>query len=209
MSGEAREWFDRAYALTGGFFPFGVVTNGTLEDLGDESIRKITGYRIDDYTLRKFRQECAALHTSMPSEDDFREEKGKVLETLLPELREKLHFIGTAVIFGRVMGDIDIALIDPNTANWELLFDAVDREMVQRYPIVDWNSMCELMSKNGEDFVGKLAYVRQLANKSKSLPPREIDYIRQTVETAGILWGNPVELEAMQLSVDGVLAKYS
>ena len=188
MKKENREWFDQVYEFTEGVLPFGFATGiPTIEE-----IKKMTRELYDERTMQKIQEKSSYFLKKVPPEEDFLEEKKRVLKRLLPELAKRLPFIDTVIMFGRMVGDIDIGLI----ADYNDIEDRViselrgDKKIFRKYPIVDWNAMDYFISRTGEEFCKKLINSRLIAEQKYLFSPCEYCYVRSTIDNAMILWGD-------------------
>ncbi len=188
MKKESRKWFDQVYEFTEGILPFGFATGiPTIEE-----IKMMTRELYDEGTIQKMQEKFNYFFKKHPSEEDFLEEKKRVIKSLLPELTKRLPFIDSVIMFGRLVGDIDIGLI----ADYNDIEDSViselrrDKKMFRKYPIVDWNAMDYFISRTGEDFCKKLINSRLIAERRDLFSPCEYCYVRSTIDNAVVLWGN-------------------
>ncbi len=200
MKPESREWFDVAYKVTRGV-PFGFVTGHVC----DRFIRMYFGNDTPYGMVERLKHISRHFAEKMPPEEDFEEEKTRVLGTLAPELRRKLPFVDTAVYFGTVRGDIDIGLISREGIPDEQLFGAIPPKdpVVKGYPIVDWGAVDRFRSASGGELATKIRDSRLAHLGVTELPPEEHEYVKGVVYGAKLLWGDEVELEAMRLAFEG------
>ena len=186
MKKESREWFDQVYEFSEGIFPFGFVT----APIGLEEIRIGTRNLYDEKVILKIKEKADYLFQKILPEEDFLEEKKRVLKRLLPELAKRLPFIDTVIMFGRVIGDIDIGLI----ADYNDIEDRViselrgNKKIFRKYPIVDWSAMDYFISRNGEEFCKKLINSRLIAERKNLFSPCEYCYVRSTIDNT-IVYG--------------------
>jgi hypothetical protein len=196
MNTESRKWFDRAYEFTRGVFPFGIVT-GEFEE---ECIKRITRNSLSDEELSLVKTAAHTLYEILPTEEDFQEEKESILNRLVPELKKKFYFVDTAVMFGRVRGDIDIGLISRCREFDKKLLVAIypNCDIIKKYPIVDWDALYWFKSRNGKELTSKIIKSRLMSNNTNELSIGEMQYVRDTVYNARLLWGNKGELSSMK-----------
>ncbi len=199
MRPESRRWFDLAYRVTKGV-PFAFVTGRCC----DRFIRRYFGNDTPYGELERLK--CVSRHyaAKMPPEEDFKEEKARILETLAPELRRRLPFVDTAVSFGTVRGDIDIGLISREGIPDERLFGAIPPRdpLVKGYPIVDWGTVEHFRSASGGDLASKIRGSRMNHLGVTELPPEEHEYVGGVVYSAQVLWGDETELESMKAAFE-------
>jgi hypothetical protein len=199
MLQESRKWFDSAYKFTEGILPFGYVTGEFQED----NLKRLARNQLDSNELIKLGEWIRSFHKNLPPKEDFKEEKEAVLSYLVPDLKKKLYFVDAAILFGRIVGDIDIGLIDYDCHDKEFS-EAVylGCEIVKKYPIVDWDALYFFKSKNGKELASKILSSRLLPNQTR-LDNGELEYVKQTVYTARLLWGNENELASMKNYIEG------
>ena len=200
MKPESRRWFDLAYEVTRGV-PFAFVTGHVC----DEFIRRYFGRDTPYGELERLKHVSRHYARKLPPEEDFEEEKARILETLTPELRRRLPFVDTAVYFGTVRGDIDIGLISREGIPDEWLFGAIPPKdsVVKGYPIVDWGAVEHFKSASGGELALKIRDSRLVHLGATELPPEEHEYVKGVVYGAQVLWGDEVELEAMKAAFEG------
>ncbi|VVB75038.1 Uncharacterised protein [Candidatus Tiddalikarchaeum anstoanum] len=191
MNDNARTWFDSAYSLLGEFsIPFGFITSKYKRS----DLKQLVCGRSDVKLVEK---EINYFKKSMPKEQDFLEEKERLLNYLVPDLSKALIFVNTAFYFGSVRGDIDIGLINPGITDENL-----DNNLIglrSKYPLVDWNCLYHFKSETGKEFVNKLAY--EIIDKCILVGADNLiidSFVRPYILNAKLLWGNPEELEFMK-----------
>jgi len=197
MNQESREWFDKAYEFTGGMFPFGILTG--YVDVKD--MRRICQkFTMTEEEFNKIRYIANQFYKKIPSKEDFNEEKKNILKTFIPEIREKLNFVESAIHFGRIQGDIDIGLISSYGISDDQIFCTIQPgcEFVKKYPIVDWDSLVYFKSRNGNELASRINNSRLISENTKKMNRKQFEYIENTIYNARLLWGDIKELDEMK-----------
>lgn len=195
----SRRWFDNAYNFTGGVFPFDMV----CEKYTEEDLMRYTRYSLGEGAIKRIINIASNFLEKLPSEEDFQEEKEAILERLVPNLQRKLYYVDTAVMFGRVRGDIDIGLISPNGIQEDELSNVIYTEcdIAIFYPILDCDGLYFFRSKNGAELAKKIIKSRLIAGdieNTENLDSGEWEYIKDTIHKARLLWGDENELCLMK-----------
>lgn len=191
MKKESRKWFKLAYRLTSGVLPFSILTS---KDLTKEHLKKIVPFADEDF-LTAIVERVPVFYEKLPSSQDFIEEKNRIFRKLIPELKQKLSFVETAVLFGSLRNDIDIGLISEKEIPDEII--SRDDRIITKYPIVDWNALSYFVSKNGYELAERIAGTR-LILKENTLDKNEIAYIKGTIYNSKVLWGDEKQLQLMK-----------
>ena len=205
MKPESRAWFDAAYVVTGGL-PFALATSPTTEEGVKWFFANYYKREISDEDAKMWTERFTRLYEMRPPAEDFKEEKRTILEKLLPDLYEKLSFVETCILFGSLIGDIDLGLITPQGISEEGIYEAVPKSMADQYSIVDWNSIFYFRCRSGAEFVDKIIRSRLDRRDIEGLDQEEEQYVRDTINTTIVLWGNQEELAAMKSALEEKLA---
>jgi len=206
MDKESRDWFDNAYDFTRGLFPFGILIGYvSIEDMK----RICHKFDMNDEELKKVRYIASQFYKKMPPEEDFQEEKENILNTFVPELREKLDFVRSVIIFGRIKGDIDIGLISSYGIPDDQLFGAIQPgcEFVKKYPIVDWDSIIYFKSRSGGELASRIIDYRLIHDSTKKMSHEQLQYIENTIYNAKLIWGDMKELDEMKKTFEEIKIK--
>jgi hypothetical protein len=187
MDKQSRAWFDSVYRYCSGKFPIRFLI-GEFEHV--DLVRATSGrYTEDEY--RQIEAMAGFYHQHLPPEEAFYEEKKIVLPNLAKDLYNYLPMAGTAVHFGKVVGDIDIGLICDELDSEELEGMLVENKaLVKAYPLVDWDSLPYLLSGSPGEFVQKIVHSRQVSRDMPQLPEEEVAYIKETLLGTKLLWGS-------------------
>ncbi|MEA3329494.1 MAG: hypothetical protein U9Q06_02005 [Nanoarchaeota archaeon] len=195
MKRKSRKWFNLAYKCTEGVIPFGILTGpNTLDDL-----RKVFGADSSDEELLEIRKILNDFYMKIPSEEDFVEEKQRVLTDLPSDLHSIFPYASTAIYFGSIIGDLDIGLITEQKINEDKLIKTIreNTDTVRKYPLVDWEGILYFCSMNGLELSSRIAKSR-VQTTGKKLDTKERQYVRETILGAQVLWGDYSELEKMR-----------
>jgi len=199
MDNKSRQWFDDVYGLMENLPSFAIFTNRVKYWHVEELFKN---YKVnptkDD--LKYFEGLFALLYKHLPPEQDFIEEKTRILGELAPKLKEKIGWVETAVSFGKFRGDIDLCLISPYEIQTEKLFEALPKKdpILSEYPIVDWDTLLYFQCRNGEEFADKII---KSAQDEKYCPER----IKQNLYSVKLMWGNEKEIDVMKSRLEQFL----
>ena len=196
MDNWSRKWFDEAYECSKNFsIPFCVFT----QEIDYKEAEILLKACKKDISAKMLYTISYGFSKQVPSPDDFDEEKKRILGSFIPELRRLVPEVGSAIIFGRSVGDIDIGLISPKLTGKGLL-DALcpEIEICRGYPLVDWSSLFYFISNSGFDLGTKIVQNRLEINKYQPFSNLERMYFQATLDSAKLLWGYESELDSMQ-----------
>jgi len=199
MDQASREWFDAAYSFSRGMLPFSFLTfHMSIEDL---CIFWPKGLTLED--AQKISKELNHFVDNLPSEKYFLEEKRRVKKELMSILREALPNVHTAICFGTLRDDLDIALISNKKVSKNIIIKLA-RQYAPLFPIVDWQGMMFFQVANGTAFVDKLIESRHLAipNCPNKLSRKELKYMSQVVLGAELFWGNRLVINEMRCYIE-------
>jgi hypothetical protein len=199
MDEKSRQWFDDVYSLMEGLPSFAIFTNKVRYEHVEELFKnyKVTVAKDE---IKHFEEIFDILYKHLPPEQDFIEEKARIMSVLTPKLKEKIGWVETAVSFGKFRGDIDLCLISPYEIQTEKLFEALPRKdpILSEYPIVDWDTLLYFQCKNGQEFADKII---KSAQDEKYCPER----IKQNLCSAKLMWGNEKEIDLMKSRLEQFL----
>jgi len=191
MRSKSRKWFDGVSDfLRHSEFTIGFLTGAAL----DEDILRLAKRDYSPGEFKKLKRLFECYYTNLPPTEDFEEEKSGIFRDLVPKLRSCLSFVETAVSFGRVRGDIDLALISEDNVSESKLIETVkDSRLPSKYPLVDWDTLLIFRCKDGTDFGNRLLKLKGFVCDGK-IPMFVYEGIGETIENAKLLWGNGDEL---------------
>jgi hypothetical protein len=200
-----RIWFDKVYDFTQRGFPsngnillvetlpFGLFTG----PLTKEDIKCFSNLGLDNKTLK----EAKKFYKNLPQARDFLEEKERLYPQIKEYFQRLMPFVDTAITFGRIRGDIDIALISKDGTQREDLERAVEKnQLTTLFPIIDWNGLYWFYSTNGLEVYNKMIQSQQMIKEKlfKSLK----ENVEKPIEGARLLYGNEEELSRMNSPFD-------
>jgi len=201
MQAKSREWFDDVYSLAKDFPTFAVFTN---EVKYEDMLKMLKNY---NYKTKRIEEDArfltdmfARLYKHIPSEEDFMEEKTRILEELTPKLKEKIGWVETVVSFGKIKGDIDLCLISPSGISEEKLFKTLPRNdpILSEYPLVDFGTLLYFKCKNGEEFADRII-------KNSENLKYDKERLKQNLYSARLMWGNGQEIDIMKSRLEQFL----
>jgi len=197
MEKSSREWFDYVYEISAGWLPFCMFNNKCRrEDL----IHLTRNYNLNPDEIDRLEEISSACSKSLPSEQDFIEEKRRIYPQLTEDLRSVLPDLETLISFGSIQGDIDLGIISSIPITDGQIDTFVKKEIIERYPLVDWDSLWFFKSTDGYELTQRIIKSRELClNLNNSpLPLNEKEYIQTTVALAEILHGSEERLLEMK-----------
>jgi len=199
MQAKSRMWFDDVYSLAKELPTFAVFTN-VIRYKDVKKMFKNCKVNAQKKDIEFFTDMFARLYRHLPSEEDFMEEKQRILEELTPKLKERLGWVETVVSFGKHQGDVDLCLISPSGLSEKKLYETLPRDdpLLSKYPIVDWDTLLNFQCKNGEEFAEKI-----ISNSKWKRYDR--NRVRQNLYSARLMWGNGQEIDIMKSRLEQFL----
>jgi len=194
MKKKFRTWFDDAYNFTHGVLPFWTVT----APLNKRDIYSLIQLGLDNELLKKILEEVKKFYRHLPTTGAFLEEKERLYPQIVGQFQRFMPFVDSAITFGRIRGDIDIALISKRGISPTDLEKTIkENQLTNLFPIVDWNGIFWFYSTGGLEVYNRIFESRLIINNT-------IDYkdvkenIEASVENARLLYGDIEELKKMQ-----------
>ena len=185
MDIDSKQWFEKAYSLTQGVLPFGYVTGEiTIEEVSS-LFPEFSPKEVKNIVLSSYK-----LHSRLPKEEDFIEEKERVITNINPLFIDLFPYADSAVTFGAIRGDLDIGLISRKYTP-RLIANILNENisLMEKFPIVDWNALYFFVSPNGRSLAEKIIQTREIILGKERLP-LEKNYIKFTFNSSRLLWGD-------------------
>ena len=137
-----------------------------------------------------FAMENAAKST--PKRKYFLEEKARVIEKSVEEIKDTYPELRALFYFGRDVGDIDIAGL--KNYDCELL---LSRSLVMKYPLYDWYSLTRLSGRFPNSVLSNLVHENSFGGTREHARARSES--NRVVQSMELLFGDSKYLEEMRL----------
>lgn len=195
METQSREWFDRAYKLTGGILPFGVLTR----KVNLYTLKHFSGPGWTDEELIKLLKKTEEFCQKIPPLDDFAEEKDRIYPELAKDLTAVFPYAHTGISFGGIVGDIDLGLLTVKEVSERELMGSLreHRAILQKYPMLDGLSLAAFCCRDGHGLLERIVEER-VKTIERRLDYSEWNYLARIVKSAKTVWGSNQELDRMK-----------
>jgi len=200
MQKSSREWFDYAYNFSESFLPFDFLTGPYFTQ--DLSRVMRTNHR---EFISEMEKRLERFHETLPPETDFTEEKERVMKDFLPELIGRIPSARSIIRFGAKVGDIDLGVMSPCKISARNHIEANvyrDKYFISKYPIIDWDALYIFASESGIEISRKIYESRLLSRQTYNLPESEIEYVKETISNAELVFGSEDDLKSMKLMLN-------